>query len=141
MLNALEREADHIRSEMTSHYISNATATSSALSNRIEQEVVYKTRREGPSEIALTTRPGRALMRRMCGNPNCKRPTTHSTQECFHHGGPREGKCDEILLGNGEYLYMEFTLEREARKFGVFGKLSLVCQTWEWRVPLHGIHV
>ena len=43
-------------------------------------------------------------------------------------------------LGNGEYLYMEFTLEKEARKFGAFGKLSLVCKTWEWRVPLHGIH-
>ena len=35
---------------------------------------------------------------------------------------------------------MEFTLEKEARKFGAFGKLSLVCKTWEWRVPLHGIH-
>ena len=30
-------------------------------------------------------------------------------------------------LGNGEYLYMEFTLEREAQKFGVFVKMSIVC--------------
>ena len=30
-------------------------------------------------------------------------------------------------LGNGEYLYMEFTLEREARKFGLFDKMSIVC--------------
>ena len=29
---------------------------------------------------------------------------------------------------------------REARKFGAFGKLSLVCKTWERWVPLHGIH-
>ena len=36
MLNALEHEADHIRSEMTSHYISNAMATSAALLNHIE---------------------------------------------------------------------------------------------------------
>ena len=127
MLNALEREADHIRSEMTSHYISNATATLSALSNCIEQEVVYKTRWEGPSEIALTTHPGRALKRRMCSNPNCKHSITHSTQECFHCGGPMEGKCDDILLGNGKYLYMEFMLEREAWKFGVFVKMSIVC--------------
>jgi hypothetical protein len=35
---------------------------------------------------------------------------------------------------------MEFTLEREAGKIGVFGKLSLVRITWERRVPLHGIH-
>jgi hypothetical protein len=33
MLNTLECEADHIQSEMTSYYISNVTATSSALSN------------------------------------------------------------------------------------------------------------
>jgi hypothetical protein len=33
MLNALKCEADHIRSEMTSHYISNTTATAAALSS------------------------------------------------------------------------------------------------------------
>ena len=33
MLGTLKREADHIHSEMTSHYISNKTATSKALSN------------------------------------------------------------------------------------------------------------
>jgi hypothetical protein len=49
MLNALERDADHIHSEMTSHYISNPTATSAPLSTRIEQEIVYKTCREGAS--------------------------------------------------------------------------------------------
>jgi hypothetical protein len=33
MLNALEREADHLRSEMTSYYVSNPNATSAALSS------------------------------------------------------------------------------------------------------------
>jgi hypothetical protein len=102
MLNALERKADHIRSEMTSHYISNATATSYALSNRIEQEIMYKTRREGPSEIALAVRPGKSLRKKLCGNPNCKRPTTHSTQECFQPGGPMEGKHDKVLAAKAK---------------------------------------
>ena len=92
MLNALEREADHIRSEMTSHYISNATATSATLSNHIEQEIVYKMWWEGPSESALAIRTGKAFMkpRKVCGNPNCKR-TGHTTSECFQRGGAMEG--------------------------------------------------
>ena len=98
MLNALEREAHHIRSEMTSHYISNATATSAALSNRIEQEIVYKTRREGPSESALAIRTGKAFTkpRKVCGNPNCK-CTGHTTSECFQRGGAMEGRREEVL--------------------------------------------
>jgi hypothetical protein len=102
MLNALEREVDHIRSEMTSYYISNATATSSALSNRIEQETVYKNRRDGPSESALAIRTGKSFKKRLCGNPNCKRPTTHATSDCFQTGGPMEGKRDEVLAAKAK---------------------------------------
>jgi hypothetical protein len=42
MLIALEHEAENICSEMTSYYISNKTTDSSALSERIEQEIVCK---------------------------------------------------------------------------------------------------
>jgi hypothetical protein len=73
MLNALEREADHIRSEMTSHYISNTTATAAALYSRIEQETVYKTHREGTSEAALVARSGKPFKKspKVCSNLNC----------------------------------------------------------------------
>src|SRR5882762_7832047 len=102
MLNALECEVDHIRSEMTLHYISNATATSSALSKCIEQEIVYKACREGPSESALAMRPRKPFKKKLCTNPHCKRPTTHSTPECFQSGGPMEGKRDEVLAAKAK---------------------------------------
>jgi len=103
MLNALEREVDHIQSEMTSHYISNATATSAALLNRIEQEIVYKTRREGPSDIALAIRPRKSFAKpkKICGNPNCKR-TGHTTPKCFQPGGAMEGRKDEVLAAKAK---------------------------------------
>ena len=104
MLNALERNADHIRSEMTSHYISNPTATSAPLSTRIEQEIVYKTRREGTSEsaLAMRTKPfkgsGSTLV---CGNTLCGR-TGHKTEDCFGTGGAMEGKRDEVLAAKAK---------------------------------------
>jgi hypothetical protein len=93
MLNALEREVDHIRSEMTSHYISNTTATASALSSRIEQEIVYKTCRERTSEAALMARSGKPFKKtqKICSNANCSR-TGHTINTCFAKGGGMEEK-------------------------------------------------
>ena len=98
MLNALECEADHIHSEMTSHYISNTTATATALSSRIEQEIVYKTHREGMSEVALLARSGKPFKKpqKVCSNMNCGK-TGHIIDTCFAKGGSMEGKCDEVL--------------------------------------------
>src|SRR6267154_670835 len=60
MLNGLECEADHLRSEMTSYYITNTISTSEPLRKHIEQETIYKSRREnGPSDIALAAQTGR----------------------------------------------------------------------------------
>jgi hypothetical protein len=103
MLGALEREADHIRSEMTSHYISNKTATSKALSERVEQEIVYKTRREnGSSETALAMHSGKRFQGRSnstktCSNPICPHPNGHLENDCWEKGGAMEGKRDEVL--------------------------------------------
>ena len=103
MLNALEREADHIRSEMTSHYISNAAATAAALSSRIEQEIVYKTRREGVSETALMARSGKSFKKpqKVCSNSNCGR-TGHTVDTCFTKGGGMEGKREEVLAAKAK---------------------------------------
>jgi hypothetical protein len=103
MLNALEREADHIRSEMTSHYISNTTTTAAALSSRIEQETVYKTRREGTSETALVARSGKPFKKspKVCSNPNCAK-SGHTIDTCFTKGGGMEGKRDEVLAAKAK---------------------------------------
>jgi hypothetical protein len=54
-----QREADHLRSEMTSYYITNTISTSDPLRKRIKQETIYKTRRENnPSDIALSAQTG-----------------------------------------------------------------------------------
>jgi hypothetical protein len=87
-----------IQSEMTSHYISNAMATSAALSNHIEQEIIYKMLQEGPSDIALAIRPGKSFAKpkKICGNPNCK-CTGHTTPKCFQLKGAMEGRKDKVL--------------------------------------------
>jgi hypothetical protein len=88
---------------MTSHYISNATATSAALSNHIEQEIVYKMRQEGPSDIALAIRPGKSFAKpkKICGNLNCK-CTRHTTPKYFQPRGAMEGCKDEVLATKGK---------------------------------------
>src|SRR5882762_1701312 len=101
MLSALERDADHIRSEMTSYYISNKTADSKALSERVEQEIVYKTRRENGSDVALTMqtngRRNQKLSTKVCTNPICPNPNGHLGTDCWEKGGAMEGKRDEVL--------------------------------------------
>jgi GAG-pre-integrase domain/Integrase core domain len=98
MLNALEREADHIRSEMTSYYVSNQNADSAALSSRIEQEVVYKLRRENSSDSALAMRAGKNFKRsqKVCTNPTCPHKIGHLLPDCHGPGGPMEGRRDEV---------------------------------------------
>ena len=105
MLNALEHDSDHIHSEMTSYYISNPTAGSAALSNRIEQEAVYKSWREnGPSEVALAARPVNARKRStlFCVNTTCEGPSGHLIPDCWSKGGGMEGKHDEILAAKAK---------------------------------------
>jgi hypothetical protein len=103
MLNGLEREADHLRSEMTSYYITNTISTSEPLRKRIEQETIYKSRREnGPSDIALTAQTGRRNQNRtnsakFCSNPTCPNPKGHLGPDCWEKGGVMEGKRDEVL--------------------------------------------
>jgi hypothetical protein len=103
MLDVLEREADHIWSEITSHYISNAMATSTALLNHIEQEIVYKMHREGPSDITLAIWPGKSFEKpkKICSNLNCK-CTGHTTPECFQLGGAMEGCKDKVLAAKSK---------------------------------------
>ena len=104
MLNALECEADHIRGQMTSYYVSNQNASLSARASRIEQEAVYKTRCEGDSsESALTAcsaKPGRKSTK-ICSNPQCSK-TGHLLLDCFGKGGPMEGKYEEVLAAKAK---------------------------------------
>src|SRR6202167_2174026 len=102
MLTGLEREADNTRSEMTSYYISNKTADSTALSERIEQEIVYKTKRESSSDTALAAqsshrRNQNARSTKICSNPICPHPNGHLASDCWEKGGAMEGKRDEVL--------------------------------------------
>jgi hypothetical protein len=102
MLTGLEREADNIRSEMTSYYVSNKTADSSALSERIEQEIVYKNKRE-TSDTALAAQTGNRRNQgsnrstKVCSNPICPNPVGHLGCDCWEKGGAMEGKRDEVL--------------------------------------------
>jgi hypothetical protein len=107
MLTGLEREADNIRSEMTSYYVSNKAADSSALSERIEQEIVYKNKRENSSDTALTAQAGNrrnqgsrsqgSCSTKICSNPICPHPNGHLGSDCWEKGGAMEGKRDEVL--------------------------------------------
>jgi hypothetical protein len=99
MLNALEREADHIRSEMTSYYVSNPNSTSAALSSHVEQEVLYKTRCETSSDSALAMRTAKNFRRtqKICTNPMCPHKIGHLYPDCHGPGGPMEGRRDEVI--------------------------------------------
>ena len=101
MLTGLERKADNIRSEMTSYYVSNKTADSTVLSERIEQEIVYKIKRESSSDTALAAQSGRrnqnARSAKICSNPICPHPNGHLASDCWEKGGTMEGKRDEVL--------------------------------------------
>ena len=103
MLTGLEREADNIRSEMTSYYVSNKTAVSTVLSERIEQEIVYKIKCESPSsDTALAAQSGHrrnhnAHSTKICSNPICPHPNGHLASDCWEKGGAMEGKRDEVL--------------------------------------------
>jgi hypothetical protein len=99
MLNALEQKADHIRSEMTLYFLSNPTATSEVLANRINQEVVYKTKTESSPEIALAAQHKHAKSTKICSN--CKR-TGHLAETCFQKGGAMEGKKDDVLAAKAK---------------------------------------
>ena len=99
MLNALEREADHLRSEMTSYYVSNPNMDSTALSSRIKQEVIYKTRRENSSDSALVMRTAKNFCKtqKLCTNLMCPHKIGHLYPDCHGPGGPMEGRRDEVL--------------------------------------------
>lgn len=96
MLNALEAKHDHLRSEMTSYYVSNSSSSSAALENRIAQETLYKTRcTNKSSEIALVAQAqAKGRQPKICAN--CKR-TTHTAETCWGAGGGMAGRKDEIL--------------------------------------------
>jgi len=100
MLNALEKKADHIRSKMTSYFLSNPTASADVLANRINQEVVYKTR-TNPSfpNVALAAHSHHGKSGKICSN--CKR-TGHMTDSCFQKGGAMEGRKDEVLVAKAK---------------------------------------
>lgn len=95
MLNALESKADNIRSEMTSYYISNSTSSSEALVNRINQEVVYKSKRAENDNVALSAQ-FQHKSKKICSNTSCKR-TGHTIEDCFQDGGGMAGRKDEVL--------------------------------------------
>ena len=105
MLNALEQKANHIRSEMTSYFLSNPTATSAVLANRINQEVIYKAKAESSSEIALTAQHKRPKSTKICSN--CKR-SGHLANTCFQKGGTMEGKKDEVLAAKAKSCHDYF---------------------------------
>jgi hypothetical protein len=102
MPTGLEREADNIRSEMTSYYVSNKNCDSTALSERIEQEIVYKIKRESSSDTALAAQSGHRRNQngrstKICSNPICPHPNGHLGSDCWEKGGAMEGKRDEVL--------------------------------------------
>jgi hypothetical protein len=87
MLNALEQ------------FLSNPTATSAVLANRINQEVVYKAKSESSPETALTAQHKRSKSTKICSN--CKR-SGHLADTCFQKGGAMEGKKDEVLAAKAK---------------------------------------
>ena len=97
-----QREADNICSEMTSYYVSNKTADSTALSKHIEQEIVYKNKCE-TSDTALAAQAGNHCNQgsnrstKICSNPICLNPVGHLGCDCWEKGGAMEGKRDEVL--------------------------------------------
>ena len=102
MLTGLEREVDNLRSEMTSYYISNKAANSTALSKCIEQEIVYKNKRENSSNTALTVQTSSCHHQgnqstKICSNPICPNPNGHLGSNCWEKGGAMEGKRDQVL--------------------------------------------
>src|SRR6202050_5373209 len=88
---------------MTSYYISNKTADSTALSQRIEQEIVYKTKHENSSDTALAAQTGHHRIQnsgcstKICSNPICPHLNGHLGSDCWEKGGAMEGKRDEVL--------------------------------------------
>jgi len=58
MLTRLKCKADNIRSEMTSYYISNKAVDSTALSQCIEQEIIYKIKSKNSSDTTLAAQTG-----------------------------------------------------------------------------------
>lgn len=92
ILGALEKNFDNIRSDATSHYISNPTDGLQWLVNRISEEVLFKAPKlstDRAAEIAL-------FMTLICGN--CKRKG-HKTELCYQPGGKMEGKKAEVEKG------------------------------------------
>ena len=103
MLTGLEHKADNIRSKMTSYYVSNKAANSTALSECIEQEIMYKNKHENSSDTALAVytsschnRPSNCS-NKICSNPICPQPNSHLGSNCWEKGGVVEGKRDEVL--------------------------------------------
>jgi hypothetical protein len=107
MLTGLECEADNIRSEMTSYYVSNKAADSSALSKHIKQEIMYKNKHKNPSDTALTAQARNCCNQgscsqgsrstKICSNPICPHPNGHLGSDCWEKGGIMEGKRDKVL--------------------------------------------
>ncbi|KIM91447.1 hypothetical protein PILCRDRAFT_636 [Piloderma croceum F 1598] len=87
---------------MTSYYISNKTANSTALAERIEQEIVYKNKCE-TSDTALAAQPGNCRHQssnhstKLCSNLICSNPIGHLGCDCWEKEGAMEGKRDEAL--------------------------------------------
>jgi hypothetical protein len=104
MLTALKCEADNIHSEMTSYYVSNKMANSTALSERIEEEIVYKVKQETTSSdttLAASSgncrNQGSGRSTKICSNPICPNPNRHLGSNCWGKGGAMEGKRDKVL--------------------------------------------
>ena len=98
----LEHEADNIHSEMTSYYISNKAADSTALSECIEQEIMYKNKHKNCSDTALTIQTSSHHHQgnwptKICSNPICLNPNGHLGSDCWEKGGAMEGKRDQVL--------------------------------------------
>jgi hypothetical protein len=99
MLNALEKKANHIRSQMTSYFLSNPTATSDVLANHISQEAIYKTKNDSSPEVALLAQLKCTKSNKICSNCRC---SEHMTDTCFQPGGAMEDKKDEVLAAKAK---------------------------------------
>jgi hypothetical protein len=100
MLTRLKNEADNIHSKMTCYYISNKAANSIALSEHIEQKIVYKNKRKNSPDTALAIQTSSChnhTLNKICSNPICPHLNGHLRSDCWEKGGVMEGKRDNVL--------------------------------------------
>ena len=88
MLTGLEHKADNICSKMTSYYISNKAANSTALFECIEEEIMYKNKHENSSDTALAVHTSSShnqpsnCSNKIWSNPICPQPNSHLGSNC-----------------------------------------------------------